>query len=539
MLQNLRNASQSWLIRGLFAVLIVCFVVLWGVGDMLRPGGGSNQIVATIGGNKISELDLEKAFRRDLINLQLRSGKQIDADQARKLGLINSTLQRIVTETLLDLEADHMGLTITDAQVKQAIQSDPTFLEKDGSFDKERFVRMLEIMHMNEKDYVNILRGELRRNQLIQALVAGVQAPMTMIKALYEWQYQKRLVDIALIKPAHMSEILKPSDQDLKAYYEAHTSNFEAPEHRNLTALVVSHQDIQEKLVLSDEEIAAEFDIRRDEIKGGLPNRQENELILQELRKEKADNLMLEVTNKIEDSLAEGATLEELAKKFDLKVLKLQKVEKDGKLDKALNKEPLQAEVIKAIHKEGFANEVGADPTLIDAGKGSYVLVRVDTITPKTVKPFDTVKADVASAWHLEKQTAASQLLAEQIQKEVNEGLSLVQAAAKRKIKVSANTIVARTDDAKETGIPTGIKKNIFEGEIKKAVYGRAQDGYLVVQIKENIPVKTVPDSNEFKEFSEKVATMLSNDIIDQYIFALEKKFRVEVNQRALNEKEK
>ncbi|MBL0941902.1 MAG: SurA N-terminal domain-containing protein [Alphaproteobacteria bacterium] len=538
MLQNLRNASQSWLIRGFFAILIVCFVVLWGVGDMLRPGGRSNQVVATVGGHKISELELEKAFRRDLINLQIRSGKQIDADKARKLGLINSTLQRMITEKILDLEADHMGLAVTDAQVKQEIQSDPTFFEKDGSFDKERFVRMLEIMHINEKEYVSILRGEIRRNQLMQALIAGVQAPLTLVKALYEWQYQKRLVDIAIIKPADMPGILNPSIQDLKTYYDAHKSQFEAPEYRNLTALVISPKDIEKKVVLSDEEISAGFDRRRDEIKGGLPNRQENELILKELRKEKADNLMLEITNKIEDSLAEGATLDELAKKFDLKILKLQKIAKDSKLDKALSNETLQPEVIQAIYKEGFTNEVGTDPLLIDAGKGSYVLVRVDTITPKTVKPFEVVKADVSSAWRLEKQTEASKILAEQIQKEVNEGLPLVQAAAKRKIKVSVNTKLARTDDVKATEIPTDIKKQIFESEIRKAVFGRAQDGYLVVQNKEIIGIKIVPESKEFKDFSERVTTMLSNDIIDQYIYALEKKFRVEVNRRAFNTKE-
>jgi peptidyl-prolyl cis-trans isomerase D len=535
MLQNLRNASQSWLIRGFFAVLIFCFVVLWGVGDMLRPGGGgNNQIVATIGGHRLSQLDLEKAFRRDLISLQLRSGKQVDPDMARKLGLITSTLQRIVTETLLELEADHMGLAITDAQVRQAIQHNPMFLEKNGNFDKERFIRLLEIMHISEREYVNILRDELRHSQLLQALVANVQAPMTMVKALYEWQNEKRLVDIALISFADMTEIAKPSDQDLKAYYETHKNNFKAPEYRNLTTLVVSRQDLEAKLVLSDEEIAAGFDARRDEIKGGLPNREENERILQDLRKEKADNLMLEVTNKIEDSLAEGATIEELAKKFDLKIIKLEKIEKNSKLDKILKKEALRSEVLLAIHKEGFSSKVGADLSLIEADNNIYVLVRVDAITPTSLKQFDTVKVDVASAWRLEKQAAASKILSEQIQKEVNGGTSLVQATAKRKIKVSANTTIARIEDAKEPIIPIEIKNKIFESEIKKAVSGLTKDGYLVVQVKENIAAKPAFESKEFVEFSERVTMMLANDIITQYILALEKKFHVEVNQRAL-----
>lgn len=540
MLQNLRNASQSWLIRGLFAVLIVCFVVLWGAGDMLRPSGdGKNQIVATIGSRKISQFDLEKAFKREIVQLQLTTGKEIDVEKARKIGVMSSTLQRLLTENLLDLEADHLGLTVSDAQIRQSIQKNPAFQDEGQAFDKDRFVRYLEIFHMNEKDYVRKLRGELTREQLIRALVAGVHPPLIMVKPLYVWQYEKRLVDTALIKPQDMRGIGAPSDQDLKTYYEAHQAAFEAPENRDFTVVVISRQDLEDTLVLADKEISEGFDARRDEMKGGLPSRHESERITKELRKEKAYALMLELTNKIEDALAEGATLEELAKKFDVKAIKLKKVEKEGKLDAALNKGTLAPDVLDAIRKEGFANEAGADSLLTEAGNGTYVLVRVDHITPTAVKPFEAVKTEATAAWRLEKQAVASQDLAERLQKTVNDGVPLTQAAMKDKIKVSANVVVSRMNNAKDMGIPSGIKNKIFAAAVKKAEFGRSDGGYLVVQTKEIIPAKIDVQSKEFKDFEERIGSMLANDILDQYIFALEKKFRVEVNERALASEEK
>src|SRR5687768_16803235 len=100
MLQALRSTVGSWVVKILFVLLILSFAV-WGIGDIFR--GNTSTTVAEVGDVKISTSELDNAFRQEVNRLRQMMGGQIDAEQARALGLVEQSLQQLVQSTLLGL----------------------------------------------------------------------------------------------------------------------------------------------------------------------------------------------------------------------------------------------------------------------------------------------------------------------------------------------------------------------------------------------------------------------------------------------------
>ena len=81
------------------AVLLIISFAIWGIGDMITPGGNTNQ-VAEVDGTHITQREFQDQFQREMNRIRARIGN-IDAQQARNLGLADSTLDGLIARRLL------------------------------------------------------------------------------------------------------------------------------------------------------------------------------------------------------------------------------------------------------------------------------------------------------------------------------------------------------------------------------------------------------------------------------------------------------
>lgn len=137
MLEAIRKRAGSFVVKILFLVLVLSFGV-WGIADVFRPGGGADW-AAEVGDVKISSTALQEEYRQTLRRLSQAMGSNMDAEQARALGLPGSVLNHMVEGALFDQAASDLGLTITDPVVREQIKADPRFRNKAGVFDPEVF----------------------------------------------------------------------------------------------------------------------------------------------------------------------------------------------------------------------------------------------------------------------------------------------------------------------------------------------------------------------------------------------------------------
>ena len=136
-----------------------------------------------------------------------------------------------------------------------------------------------------------------------------------------------------------------------------------------------------------------------------------------------AADTLVSLANKLEDDLGSGSTLEEAARRLNLKVIKVTSIDRRG-LDYA--GKPVEAIGKKRdILQVAFKTEEGQDSVLSDLGAASFFILRVDKVTPPTLRPLETIRTDVAATWKREQQATAAEKKIAQLVDQLKGGKSL------------------------------------------------------------------------------------------------------------------
>src|SRR5262252_2514822 len=276
MLQAIRSKAGSFIVKLLFGLLILTFGI-WGIGDIFRSRS-SDTTVATAGSRPIQADELQTALRRALEQLSVRFGSSIDLEQAKRLGLVNETLDQLVDRSLLDQQVARLQLDVSDDLIRNVITGNPSFKGSDGKFDRGLFNALLAANHLTEDQYVALLRHDIPRNDLLHAVTAGAVAPQSMVDLLYQYRNEKRIADIVSLPDASVGDVGLPNEADLKAFYEAHQDLFRAPEYRSFMLASLSPSDVAKEIEVPEVKLKEEYDQRQGELQ--IPERRQIEQIL-------------------------------------------------------------------------------------------------------------------------------------------------------------------------------------------------------------------------------------------------------------------
>ncbi|MEQ9488386.1 MAG: SurA N-terminal domain-containing protein [Alphaproteobacteria bacterium] len=258
MLSAMRKSVGSTFVKiFIFGLLIVSFG-LWGISDYVFSTGQSGP-AAVVGDDEITVARLSDEYRRDL---QRMNAAAIDPEQAQALGLARQTLQRLIGQSLLDQESYDLGLTATDNQVRQRLQSDPSFQSELGGFDPDRYRAILRTTGTSPTAYEANLRREVARSQLAQAMVTGIQAPQVLVDTMVNYRTETRTADYLTVTVNESRKLAAPDDAELNAFYEAEKESFREPELRQITYLSLNAEAVAKTIEVSDDEIRQAYDNR-------------------------------------------------------------------------------------------------------------------------------------------------------------------------------------------------------------------------------------------------------------------------------------
>ena len=107
----------------------------------------------------------------------------------------------------MDEEARKLGLNVSDEALRSMIVSNPTFQDKSGAFDPQKFADVLRNNDMNERMFVSDLRKTALRQFIVAALTAGIAAPKAEVKAEADFQGQTRSIDYFTLPASAAGEI--------------------------------------------------------------------------------------------------------------------------------------------------------------------------------------------------------------------------------------------------------------------------------------------------------------------------------------------
>ncbi|PPQ40194.1 peptidylprolyl isomerase [Rhodopila globiformis] len=263
MISQFRRFADSWIARIFFIIMAVAFVG-WGIsGDLFRLMGPPRW-VAKVGGQTIEIPAFQGEFQRAMnqATRNLPSGQEATADLRRRVGM--QTLQRMVAQAAVGLELNKLHINTPDDAVVRVVQSMPAF-QKDGKFSKNLFDAVLRNNGYSEPRFLEMMRADIARNQLLGTISAGVQAPDVLVKPLYESEFEKRSADMAVFPLSAAPEPATPDQKALQRWYDNHPDFYATPEYRRIKVIELSPQSLAPEITVSDEELRAAYNERRSQ----------------------------------------------------------------------------------------------------------------------------------------------------------------------------------------------------------------------------------------------------------------------------------
>lgn len=250
--------------------------------------------------------------------------------------------------------------------------------------------------------------------------------------------------------------------------------------------------------------------------------------IRQELARQKALEAIYGVSNRLQDALGGGATLEEAASQLGLRLLRVPAVSAEGE-DKAGNAVPdLPDELVTTA----FSLAQGEESLLVELGTEGYYVVRVDDIVPPTVRPFEAVRREVIRAVAADRKADATEARASALAEAA--GADLIEQALEEGFEVITTNPFDRSSLG-EQDIPKQLMDALFRAEQGAPVVVRGQDASYVGRVTKIITADPVTASGELDALSVDLQQAFGSDLVTQYLDALRQRFPVAVNARVMD----
>jgi len=137
--------------------MIIISFIFWGVGTVDKSTAVH---VAEVGKEKITVEEYSRAYDNAVDFYRNMYKEKFNEEMEKNLKLREGVLNSLIDEKALMITARSMGLTVSDEELEEAIRNEPGFM-RNGVFDRDIYIRMLQINRLTPEYYENVKRYEL------------------------------------------------------------------------------------------------------------------------------------------------------------------------------------------------------------------------------------------------------------------------------------------------------------------------------------------------------------------------------------------
>jgi len=270
MIRILQSAGPTLkIILGALLVIICASMVITlipggGFGSSLGIGGPGRGILATVGDQEVTVLEVQSEARRMVRQQFPQGGPQV----AMLLPFFTGqAAQQLINMRVLTAEAHRLGLRVTDDELRDELQHGPL---ASILFPGGRFVGETEYENFAQRNDLTVAQFEsLEKEYLLirklRALISGgAFVGEKDVRAEFDSRNTKVKFDYAVLTQADILKGLHPTDQELKAFYDQNKAGYASPEKRQIKYAIVQRVK-PEDLSVTQQELQAYYDQHRDE----------------------------------------------------------------------------------------------------------------------------------------------------------------------------------------------------------------------------------------------------------------------------------
>jgi peptidyl-prolyl cis-trans isomerase D len=250
--------------RGNTLIWTLMALIMLGLGGFGATNfGGSTQSIGGVGDQEIDLRDYARAVSREMQATSAQIGQPVNFAMAQQLGIDQSVLARLLASAALEGEADRLGLSVGDGAVRDRLTSFTAFNGLDGKFDREAYRLALQREGMTESDFETKLRNEAARTLLQSAALGATTSPEILDDRITAWATETRDFTLAELIPSDLpAPVPAPTEDQVKAYYNARPEPYTRPETRRITYVWLSPEMLADKVQLDEAALRKSYDER-------------------------------------------------------------------------------------------------------------------------------------------------------------------------------------------------------------------------------------------------------------------------------------
>lgn len=252
MLELIRQRAQSWGVRILFGLIIVVFVLYFGTGTMRRAG--KSNAIAYVGEQAITGQDFELASKRAYESLR-RQNPDMSRDDLKRIHFREQVLNQMINTALVEQEAARLGLAVSPDEIRRAIAGVAAFQE-DQRFNPERYKAVLRQAETSPGEFEADIARQILMDKVRRTLNLGVVTSEAEARSAFNFAREQLVLDYLLFGWKEFADGVKPTDAELKEFYDANQERFKVPAGMNLETVAVTPKALAKPDEVSDADVA-------------------------------------------------------------------------------------------------------------------------------------------------------------------------------------------------------------------------------------------------------------------------------------------
>lgn len=382
MLHFIREHAQGWIAWVIVGLLIIPFA-LWGINKYF--GSGGKLVAATVNGSEISQREFQQAFYEQRSRMQQMLGGQYNA-QLFDPQIKQRVISELVDRELLMQNAKDAGYRVSDQTVIATIQGIDAF-RQDGAFSKSLYQQQVQAQGQSPAGFERRVKRMILTGQLPDGLSSTVFVTDAELDAAIRLQEQSRDFHYLILPVSKYQDATVADEAAVKAYYDQHAEDFMTDEQ-----VQVEYVELAASALASDE--APSDAVLREFYEANKSQYQVPE-------ERRASHILVQVPEG-----ADEATIKAARAKIDDLYKKIKAGESFEQLAKDNSDDPGSAELGGDLgyfgrgimepdfEKAAFSLKEGevSEPVLTSFG---YHIIKLTAIRAAKSKPFADIRKDV------------------------------------------------------------------------------------------------------------------------------------------------
>jgi peptidyl-prolyl cis-trans isomerase D len=246
--------TRGLIIVGFAIMMAVSLVIFYAPGrNANATPATNNEVLATVGREEVTVGDLQ-TLKDSYMQM---FGGQISLAQ---LGGDKRFLEGLIRDRVIAQEAARLGLAASDAEVADKIRKE--FKDASGKFvGFDRYKESVVARYGSIERFERQIRDQIAAEKLQAFVAAGVRVSEDEVLDDYKRKNTTFNIVYVPVTADKLAEKIQPSDDELRAYFEQHKTDYRILEpQKKIRYLFIDQAKAGEKLQISDADLRAEYD---------------------------------------------------------------------------------------------------------------------------------------------------------------------------------------------------------------------------------------------------------------------------------------